>query len=472
MSVAEYHALGKKRPDKIYGIQPDDPMSGRVFFIADVPVDRMFSIATGETVYRRNLFILSQSEWGTYSSTNAIANTVWQPADPPTEPYQTPIYKATRHLALQPFTEVTLSVRRDPRDISNTSNSATMATFRDWYSLTESNGRNQTATAMTVNGDSTSSQAGTYTTNSMGVVSAITASISARAKLEYGGQASAYTVAPEDLATNVTATEISVKTDWNLDQYFHSYMYVASEVNHSYTYRFKGGSGRVLVDEIRHISRKEYLSYGKLDPKLVYAIQPEDTNSGEIYFIGEEPIDYVLSDSGLLLYSRNYFSKANGLRGSLDSDGIFTASDLEEGYPITNYLSIPEGGTENSADWIRFQAGSRWPNPNETAVLNQYSRMVLYSPTNTVLQTTTYNSTYNPMTINVGNNNTRYGDRAGATVISYASPMLTLGSLASVSLYTVAPEDIAKDVLVEKKTYTTDGKDYVYWEYVKVEQED
>jgi hypothetical protein len=57
----EYVALSEKSPDIVYAVQPDDPESGLVYFLGDVPVDLVKN--TEGVLYNRNLLVGATSEW-------------------------------------------------------------------------------------------------------------------------------------------------------------------------------------------------------------------------------------------------------------------------------------------------------------------------------------------------------------------------------------------------------------------------
>jgi hypothetical protein len=56
--------------------------------------------------------------------------------------------------------------------------------------------------------------------------------------------------------------------------------------------------------EVKETSQDEYVTLAEKDPAVVYAVQPDDPESGLVYFLGDVPVDLVKSAEGML-YNRN-----------------------------------------------------------------------------------------------------------------------------------------------------------------------
>ncbi|WP_429952251.1 immunoglobulin-like domain-containing protein [Enterococcus sp. DIV0213j] len=69
----EYVALSEKSPDIVYAVQPNDPESGLVYFLDDVPVDLVKN--TAGVLYNRNLLVGATSEWKDFSITGWTTET-------------------------------------------------------------------------------------------------------------------------------------------------------------------------------------------------------------------------------------------------------------------------------------------------------------------------------------------------------------------------------------------------------------
>lgn len=67
VSQAEFISLSEKSPDIVYAVQPNDPESGLVYFLADTPAD-LVKNAEG-VLYNRNLLVGTTSEWKDFSIT-------------------------------------------------------------------------------------------------------------------------------------------------------------------------------------------------------------------------------------------------------------------------------------------------------------------------------------------------------------------------------------------------------------------
>jgi hypothetical protein len=201
-SQDEYVALSEKSPDVVYAVQPNDPESGLVYFLGDVPVDLVKN--TEGVLYNRNLLVGATSEWKDFSISSWTA-----------ENHR----KEISEYGLSVGNKLIQSIELDN---TNSENQGDIRSFITQYD--ESNTQINTASGETiaVGEAGTSTAAMTIAGNAIKVAISIGHSINGhtdtgkyrKRKIANGtnGDIGSFTIAPEDLLGNSSAALSSKNT--------------------------------------------------------------------------------------------------------------------------------------------------------------------------------------------------------------------------------------------------------------------
>ncbi len=120
---------------------------------------------------------------------------------------------------------------------------------------------------------------------------------------------------------------------------------------------FINGEEQTGEFEVKHISQDDYVALDNKDSAVIYAVQPDDIESGKVYFLGDIPVDLLKNTNGLI-YNRNLLTgatsewkdfsisgwTAEAHRKNISEYGLSVGNKLIQSVELDNNNSENQGG--------------------------------------------------------------------------------------------------------------------------------